>query len=146
MRSWSVDAENHVVMNKSNAHGLVASWAPRALMRCNLFSTVPALKQNQFGAAIGGITQGCISSVAQNLLNYVPVTPSGTYVALSSSPITDNTGHIRVDWNQNAKDLIHSSRSICCAEYNRQLIFVRTDSISGERKSASVRIEAPLVS
>ncbi len=52
------------------------------------------------------INPGCISPVAVNLLKYVPQSPSGTVVALASSPVLDNMGNIRVDWNQSSKNLI----------------------------------------
>ena len=52
------------------------------------------------------IAQGCISPVAVNLLKYVPQSPSGTVVALAASPISDQSGSIRLDWNQSAKNLI----------------------------------------
>lgn len=53
------------------------------------------------------ISAGCISPAAVNLLKYVPESPTGTVVALAPSPILDNLGNIRVDWNQSAKNLIY---------------------------------------
>src|SRR6185312_14424579 len=52
------------------------------------------------------IAPGCISPVAVNLLKYVPESPTGTVVALAASPISDQLGSIRIDWNQSAKNLI----------------------------------------
>ena len=42
-----------------------------------------------------------------NLLKYVPESPTGTVVSLAPSPILDNNGNIRMDWNQSAKNLIY---------------------------------------
>jgi Carboxypeptidase regulatory-like domain/TonB dependent receptor-like, beta-barrel/TonB-dependent Receptor Plug Domain len=54
------------------------------------------------------IAPGCISPVAVTILGkYVPQTPSGTLVSLSASPISDNTGNIRLDWNQSPKNLVY---------------------------------------
>ena len=53
------------------------------------------------------ITPDCISPVATNLLKYVPQSPSGTVVSLAASPIVDNTGNIRLDWNQSQKNLVY---------------------------------------
>ena len=53
------------------------------------------------------ISPGCISPVAVNLLKYVPESPSGLVVSLAPSPILDNNGNIRLDWNQSAKHLIY---------------------------------------
>lgn len=52
------------------------------------------------------ITPDCISPVATNLLKYVPQSASGNVVALAASPIDDNTGNIRLDWNQSHKNLL----------------------------------------
>lgn len=54
------------------------------------------------------IAPGCISPVAVNILKYIPIpqSPTGTVVTLGSSPILDNMGNIRVDWNQSARNLI----------------------------------------
>lgn len=52
------------------------------------------------------IAPGCISPVAVNLLKFVPESPTGTAVALSASPVLNNTGNIRIDWDQSAKNLI----------------------------------------
>ena len=52
------------------------------------------------------IAPGCISPVATNLLKYVPTSPTGTVVALAPSPVLDNNGNLRVDWNPSVKDLI----------------------------------------
>lgn len=49
------------------------------------------------------IAPGCISPVATNLLHYIPQSPSGQVVSLASSPITENLGEVRVDWNQSDK-------------------------------------------
>ncbi len=59
----------------------------------------PCVANNQIAA-------GCISPVALNLLKYVPQSPTGSVVALAPSPIDDNTGNIRIDWNQSQKNLI----------------------------------------
>jgi hypothetical protein len=53
------------------------------------------------------IAPGCISPVAVNLLKYVPESSTGTVVALAPSPILNNIGNIRVDWNQSAKNLLY---------------------------------------
>lgn len=53
------------------------------------------------------IAPGCISPVAVNLFKYVPQSATGSVVSLSSSPILDNIGSLRVDWNQSAKNLIY---------------------------------------
>ncbi len=52
------------------------------------------------------INPGCISPTAVNFLAFVPESASGTVTSLAPSPITDNTGSIRLDWNQSAKNLI----------------------------------------
>lgn len=52
------------------------------------------------------IAQGCLSPVAAALLKYVPSNTDGSIVSLAASPITDNTGSIRLDWNQSTKNLI----------------------------------------
>ncbi len=52
------------------------------------------------------INPGCINPVAAKLLAFVPQSPSGTFTSLAPSPITDNTGSIRLDWNQSSKNLI----------------------------------------
>lgn len=52
------------------------------------------------------IAPGCISPVAKNLLKFVPESASGTVTSLAPSPITNNTGTVRLDWNQSAKNLI----------------------------------------
>ena len=52
------------------------------------------------------IAPGCISPVATNLLKYVPSSATGQVVSLAPSPILDNNGMLRVDWNQSNKDLI----------------------------------------
>ncbi len=57
--------------------------------------------------AANRINPKCISPVATNLLKYVPTSATGNVVALAPEPILDNLGHIRVDWNQSAKDLIY---------------------------------------
>jgi hypothetical protein len=50
------------------------------------------------------ISTGCISPVATNLLKYVPLSPSGSVVSLAPSPLTENLGMLRVDWNQSEKN------------------------------------------
>jgi hypothetical protein len=52
------------------------------------------------------ITPDCVSPVAVNLLKFVPQSASGNVVALAASPILDNNGDIRIDWNQSSKNLI----------------------------------------
>ncbi len=52
------------------------------------------------------IAPGCISPVAVNVLKYIPQSASGTVTSLASSPVLNNTGNIRVDWNQSTKNLI----------------------------------------
>ena len=52
------------------------------------------------------IAQGCISAVATNLLVYVPQSPTNQVTTLAATPLLNNTGMIRVDWNQSAKNLI----------------------------------------
>jgi hypothetical protein len=53
------------------------------------------------------VSPGCISPVGVNLLKYVPQSPTGTVVALAPSPILDNNGNVRVDWNQSSRNLIY---------------------------------------
>ena len=53
------------------------------------------------------VNPNCISPVATNLLKYVPTSATGTVTSLAASPIIDNNGNIRVDWNQSSKDLIY---------------------------------------
>ena len=50
------------------------------------------------------IAPGCISPVAQNLLKYVPSSPTGTVVSLAASPRHDDLGLLRVDWNVSEKN------------------------------------------
>jgi len=52
------------------------------------------------------INPGCISPVASNLLKFVPPSASGTVVSLAPNPISDNTGMVRLDWNQSTRNLI----------------------------------------
>jgi carboxypeptidase family protein/TonB-dependent receptor-like protein len=49
------------------------------------------------------IAPGCISPVATKLLQYIPQSASGQVASLGSSPITQNVGEVRVDWNQSDK-------------------------------------------
>jgi Carboxypeptidase regulatory-like domain len=49
------------------------------------------------------INPNCISPVAQNLLQFVPTSPSGQIVALGSSPSSDNMALARIDWNKSSK-------------------------------------------
>jgi len=49
------------------------------------------------------ISPGCITPVARNLLQYVPNSASGTVVSLAPSPISENLGVVRADWNQSEK-------------------------------------------
>jgi hypothetical protein len=50
------------------------------------------------------IAPGCISPVAENLLKYVPSSPTGTVVSLAASPRHDDLGLLRVDWNVSEKN------------------------------------------
>jgi hypothetical protein len=70
---------------------------------------LPLADPNTGGPCVSGnvISPGCISPVAVNLLKYVPESPTGTVVALAPSPILDNNGNIRVDWNQSSRNLIY---------------------------------------
>jgi hypothetical protein len=52
------------------------------------------------------ISQGCISPVAVNLLQYVPQSPTGTVTDIGPSPTTDDMGMVRLDWNQSTKNLL----------------------------------------
>lgn len=49
--------------------------------------------------AANRIAPGCISPVAKNLLQYVPTVPGGSLVSLAPSPLNQNLGMLRVDWN-----------------------------------------------
>ena len=49
------------------------------------------------------IAPGCISPVAKNLLQYVPTSPAGSIVSLAPSPLNENLGMLRADWNQSDK-------------------------------------------
>ena len=49
------------------------------------------------------IAPGCISPVAVKALQFIPESASGKVVSLASSPITQNLGVIRADWNQSDK-------------------------------------------
>lgn len=49
------------------------------------------------------LNPNCISPVAQNLLKFVPITPSGQLVALGSSPSNDDMAMARIDWAQSSK-------------------------------------------
>lgn len=53
------------------------------------------------------IAAGCIGPVATKVLQYIPQSASGHFVSLASSPITENLGVIRVDWNQSDKHHIY---------------------------------------
>jgi Carboxypeptidase regulatory-like domain/TonB-dependent Receptor Plug Domain len=55
------------------------------------------------------IAPGCISPVAQNLLQYVPQTPSNTLVALASQPRVSDLFMTRGDWNQSEKHRVFGS-------------------------------------
>ncbi len=52
------------------------------------------------------ITPGCINPVAVNLLKFIPQSASGTVTEIGPSPTTDNTGMLRLDWNQSTKNLV----------------------------------------
>lgn len=49
------------------------------------------------------IAPGCISPVAKNLLQYVPTSSTGSLVSLAPSPLNENLGMLRLDWNQSDK-------------------------------------------
>jgi hypothetical protein len=49
------------------------------------------------------IAADCISPVARNLLQYIPTSSTGTVVSLAPSPLTENLGVVRADWNQSEK-------------------------------------------
>lgn len=49
------------------------------------------------------ISSSCISPVATKLLQYIPQSASGQVVSLASSPIVENLGEVRADWNQSDK-------------------------------------------
>jgi Carboxypeptidase regulatory-like domain/TonB-dependent Receptor Plug Domain len=72
-------------------------------------SGLPLTDPGTGAACVAGnvISPGCISPVAVNLLKYVPQSPTGTVVALAPSPILDNNGNVRVDWNQSSRNLIY---------------------------------------
>ncbi len=53
------------------------------------------------------IAPGCISPVAQNFLKYVPTSPSGSVVSLAASPIREDLGMLRVDWNLTDKNHVY---------------------------------------
>jgi hypothetical protein len=63
------------------------------------------LTDNNGNSCIAGnvIAAGCISPAATKLLQYIPQSASGQIVSLGSSPITENLGEVRVDWNQSDK-------------------------------------------
>lgn len=50
------------------------------------------------------ISPSCISPVATKLLQYIPSSSTGKVVSLASSPITENLGEVRADWNQSEKN------------------------------------------
>src|SRR5215813_8661186 len=54
------------------------------------------------------LNPGCISPVAQKLLQYVPQ-QSGSYVALASQPRSSDLGMARVDWNHSEKHRVFGS-------------------------------------
>ena len=49
------------------------------------------------------LSPSCISPVAIKVLQYIPQSPSGQVVSLASSPLSENLGEARVDWNQSDK-------------------------------------------
>jgi outer membrane receptor protein involved in Fe transport len=49
------------------------------------------------------IAPGCISPVAQNFLNYVPESPTGSVVSQAASPRRGDMWMARMDWTQNEK-------------------------------------------
>jgi len=55
------------------------------------------------------IAPGCISPVAQNLLAFIPQTPSNTLVALASQPRSSDLYMGRVDWNHTEKHRVFGS-------------------------------------
>ncbi len=67
---------------------------------------------DQFGnpcVAGNKIAPGCISTVAQKLLAFVPETPDNTYVALASQPRSGDLFMTRGDWNQSEKHRMFGS-------------------------------------
>jgi hypothetical protein len=52
------------------------------------------------------IAQSCISPVAKNLLQYVPVTPTGTLVTLALQPVNDYNYFGRIDANLSSKNVL----------------------------------------
>jgi len=55
------------------------------------------------------IAPGCISPVAQNLLAFIPQTPSNTLVALAAQPRVGDLFMTRGDWNQSEKHRVFGS-------------------------------------
>ncbi len=49
------------------------------------------------------INPNCISPAAENLLKFVPQSPTGSLVSLASSPSNGNQFLARMDWNQSSK-------------------------------------------
>ena len=70
----------------------------------NTLTGQPLTDQNGNPCVAGNrIASGCISPVATKLLPYIPQAASGHVVSLAASPITENLGVVRVDWNQSEK-------------------------------------------
>lgn len=67
----------------------------------NSFTGLPLTDSNGLSCVSGNIiAPSCISPVAQKVLQYIPQSASGQVVSLASSPITENIGEVRADWNQ----------------------------------------------
>jgi hypothetical protein len=75
------------------------------------------------------IAPGCISPVAQNLLQYVPLSPTGSVVSLAPSPLAEHLGIVRVDWNQSDKH--HVFGHYYQSENNRSTPFAGGGNIPG---------------
>jgi hypothetical protein len=52
------------------------------------------------------VATSCISAVTQNLLQYVPVTPTGTLVTLAEQPVADYNYFGRIDVNLSPKNVL----------------------------------------
>jgi len=100
----------------------VVATVPSAQHRSGDFSDLPAgkltnpvdpLTGKPYTDSVGNtcvvsniVNPNCISPVAKNLLPFVPVSPTGTVVALAASPINDDMYMGRIDWNKNPKHLV----------------------------------------
>ncbi len=55
------------------------------------------------------VRPGCISPVAKNFLQYVPVTASGRIVTLTPNPRNDDMYMARLDWNHSSKHMLSAN-------------------------------------